>query len=80
MNFLTFLNREPLIWNSCNTDRLSLPTQKYKKVNVGVLIERAHYHTILAKGIRTFREGVLIEEGALTDVVRYVCYDPDGLF
>ena len=42
-----------------------------KQVNGGVLIERAHYHTILVEGVRTIREGVLIEEGALTEVVRY---------
>ena len=41
-------------------------------VNGGVLIEREHYYTILVEGVRTIREGVLIEEGALTEVVRYV--------
>ena len=38
-----------------------------QKVHRGVLIERAHFYTI-----RTIREGVLIEEGALTEVVGYV--------
>ena len=45
-----------------------------KNVNGGVLIERVHYYTILVACIaevRTIREGVLIEEGALTEVVRY---------
>ena len=37
----------------------------------GVLIERAHYYTILVVGLRTIREDVLIEEGALTEAVRY---------
>ena len=41
-------------------------------VNVGVLIERVHYYTILVEGVRTIREGVLIEEGALTEVVQYL--------
>ena len=36
-----------------------------------VLIERAHYYTILREEARTIREGVLIEESALTKVVRY---------
>ena len=31
----------------------------------------AHYYNILLEGVRTIREGVLIEEGALTEVVRY---------
>ena len=39
-------------------------------IHWGVLIERAHYYAILAVEGRTFREGVLIEEGALTDGVR----------
>ena len=43
-----------------------------KKVNGGVLIERACFYTILVECVRTIREGVLIEEGALTEVVRYV--------
>ena len=36
-----------------------------------MLIERAHYYSILVEGVRTIREGELIEEGALTEVVRY---------
>ena len=43
-----------------------------KKVNWGVLIERAYYYTSLVAWFRTIREGVLIEEGALTEVVRYI--------
>ena len=39
-------------------------------VNGGVLIERVHYFTILVEGVRTIQEGVLIEKGALTEVVR----------
>ena len=31
----------------------------------------AYFCTILVEGVRTIREGVLIEEGALTKVVRY---------
>ena len=42
-----------------------------KNVNAGVLIERAYYYTIFVEGVRTIREGVLIEEGALTEVVWY---------
>ena len=45
-----------------------------KNINEGVLIERAHYLTILVEGVLTILEGVLIEEGALTEVVRYVSY------
>ena len=71
MNFLTFLRRKILIWNSRNTTRLSLPTKSIKKDNGGVLIERAHYYPILVKEVCTIRLGVLIEEGALTEVVRY---------
>ena len=33
-----------------------------------------HYYTILLEGDRTIREGVLIEGGALTEVVRYVIH------
>ena len=40
-------------------------------MNGGVLIERTQYYTILVEGVRTIREGLLIEEGALTEVVRY---------
>ena len=47
-------------------DYLYLP-KIISKVNSGILIERAHYHTILVEGVRTIREGVLIEEGALTE-------------
>ena len=36
----------------------------------GVLIERAHYYAILSEEGRTIREGILIEEGALTEGVR----------
>ena len=50
-------------------DYLYLP-KSIKKVNGGVLIERAHYYTALVDGVRTIQEGVLIEEGALTEVVR----------
>ena len=39
----------------------------------GVLIKREHYYAILAEEVRTIREGVLIEKGALTEKVRYVC-------
>ena len=56
MNFLTFLRRKILIWNSRNTTRLSLPTISIKKDNGGVLIERAHYYTILEEGVSTIRE------------------------
>ena len=38
---------------------------------MGVLIERAHYYTILVERVRTIREGALFEGGALTEVVRY---------
>ena len=69
MNFLTFLSRGTLILNRCNTDRLSLPTQKHSKSKLGVLIERAPYYTIFVGGVRTIREC------ALTEVVRYVCLD-----
>ena len=62
---------------------VSLPTQNYSKVSRGVLIERAHYYTILVEGVRTIQEGVLIEEGALTEVnvcliffQTKFCYDP----
>ena len=41
-----------------------------QKVNRGVQIERAHYYTVILEGVRTIRQGVLIEEGALTEVVR----------
>ena len=47
-------------------DYLYLP-KSIKKVNGGVLIERAQYYTILVDGVRTIQEGVLIEEGALTN-------------
>ena len=47
---LAFLSKETLIWNSFNTDNVSLPTQKHSKVSRGVLIERAHYYTILVEG------------------------------
>ena len=43
-------------------------------MNSGVLTERALYYTILVEGVRTIREGLLIEECALPEVVRYV-YD-----
>ena len=42
------------------------------KRNRGVLNERAHYYTILIEGVCTIREGVQNEEGALTEVVRYL--------
>ena len=48
---------------------------RHKKVyfNRGVIIEGVDYYAILAEGERTIREGVLIEEDALTEgVVRYV--------
>ena len=70
LNFLTFLRRKTLIWNSCKTNRSSFHTKSIRKVNGGVLVERAHYYTILVEGVRTIREGVLIEEGALTEVHR----------
>ena len=53
---------------------MSLPTQKHSNVSRGVLIERAHYYTILIDGVRTIREGVLIKEGALNEVGRYMCF------
>ena len=34
------------------------------KIDRIVLTERAHYYTILIEGVRTIREGVLIEGGA----------------
>ena len=37
----------------------------------GVLIERAHYYTKLAERGRTIRKAVPIEDGALTEGVRY---------
>ena len=42
---------------------LYLP-KSISKVNMGVLIKRAYYYTILSEGVRTIREGILIE-GAL---------------
>ena len=68
-NFLRFLAiwaGKTLIWNNCDTalmNYLHLP-QSIKKSYKGC--------TILVEGVRTFREGVLIEEGALTEVVRCV--------
>ena len=50
---------------------LYLP-KSIKNVNRGVLIERAHHYTIIVEGVRTIREGVLFEEGTLTEVVRYI--------
>ena len=41
-------------------------------VHRGVQMERAHYYTILVDGVRTIREGVLIEDRALTEVIRYL--------
>ena len=52
-------------------DCLCFP-KSIKEVNWGVLIERAYYYTSLVAWFRTIREGVLIEEGALTEVVRYI--------
>ena len=40
----------------------------------GVLIERAHYYTKLAERGRTIRKAVPIEDGALTEGVRYTKY------
>ena len=51
---------------------VSSPTQKHSKDSRGVLIERAHYYTILVEGVRNILEGALIEGGALTEVVWYV--------
>ena len=77
MNLLTFLNREIAVTLIDYPYHPYLP-QSTKKVNGGVLIERTHYYTILVEGFRTIREGLLIEEGALTEVVRYIsiemCY------
>ena len=36
-----------------------------------VIIERAHYYAVLAERGFTIRESVLIEEDAITEVVRY---------
>ena len=44
-------------------------SKSIQKVNRGVLIERAYYYTILLEGVRSIRESVLIEGGALTEVV-----------
>ena len=44
-------------------------SKSVQKDHSGVLIERVHYYTIV-KEVRTIREGVLIQEGALTEVVR----------
>ena len=49
-----------------------------QEVQRGVLIERAHYYTILVEGVRTIREGLLIEGAALTEVVRYINPDSKG--
>ena len=57
------MSKETLIWNSFNTDKVSLPTQEQSKVSRGVLIEKAHYYTIW--------KGVLIEKGALPEAVQY---------
>ena len=65
MRFLAFLSRETLIWKSCNTNKLSLPTQKHKRNNKDVLIEGARYYTILIEGIYNIPEGVLIERVVL---------------
>ena len=46
---------------------LFLKNFQYIKLKKSKLIERAHYYTILVEGVRTIREGVLIEEGALTE-------------
>ena len=46
--------------------------KRMEKINRGVLIERAHHYNILVEWVRTIREGVLIEGGALTEVVRYI--------
>ena len=51
-------------------DYLYLP-KSIKKVS-GVIIERANYNTILVEEARIIRKGVLIEGGALTEVVRYL--------
>ena len=37
-----------------------------------VLIERAHFYIYLAERGRTIRYGVLVDEGALTEGVRYI--------
>ena len=55
----------------------------HKKVyfHRGVIIERVHYYVILAEGERTIREGVLIEEDALTEgVLRYVSNNANQMF
>ena len=39
-------------------------------------MERVHYCSILLEGVNTIRSGVLIEEGALTEVVRYLDFFP----
>ena len=41
-------------------------------VHGGVLIQRAHYYTIFVEMWHTIREGVLIEESALIERVRYL--------
>ena len=51
-------------------DYLYLP-KIISKVNSGILIERAHYHTILVERAHTIWDGILIKEDALTEVVRY---------
>ena len=38
---------------------------------MGVQIEMAYYYVILSDGVRTIQDGGLIEEGALTEVLRY---------
>ena len=38
----------------------------------GVLIKRAHYYANLAEWGHTIQKGVLIEEGAITEEIRYI--------
>ena len=63
-----FLDRGALSNNPMNLERRG-SRQIYFFIG-GVLIELAHYYASLVEMGRTIREGVLIEEGALTEGVR----------
>ena len=66
MSFLTFLSRETLIWNCCTT-RALIDYFTYPKA-----LKKYKTRVILVEGVRSIREGVLIEESTLTEVVRQV--------
>ena len=58
------MSRETLILNNYDTDKSYPHTTKHSNSYLGCIL--------LKEGVRTIREGVLMEEGALTEVVRYV--------